>query len=40
MGRHREALGDLEAYLSLSPPDDPQARQVRQALARIRAMMN
>lgn len=40
MGRHREALGDLKAYLSLSPPDDPQAREVKQALTRIRAMMN
>jgi len=38
--RYGEALADLRAYLNLSPPDDPQVRDVRTMLHRIRAMHN
>ena len=38
--RYGEALSDLRAYLNLSPSDDPQVRDVRTMLHRIRAMHN
>ena len=40
MGRHQEARADLNAYLALSPPDDPALKDVKAALTRLRAMMN
>lgn len=40
MNRHREAVADFKAYLSLSPAADPQAQEVHQVLQRIRSMMN
>jgi regulator of sirC expression with transglutaminase-like and TPR domain len=35
-----KAMADLRAYLNLSPPDDPQIRDVRTMMHRIRAMHN
>jgi regulator of sirC expression with transglutaminase-like and TPR domain len=40
MKRYRDALADFNDYLRLAPPDDPQAQEVRQAIHRIRGMMN
>jgi regulator of sirC expression with transglutaminase-like and TPR domain len=40
MSRHAEAMADLGAYLKLAPPDDPEVKEVRTTLQRIRAMMN
>ena len=36
--RYGKALADLRAYLSLSPADDPQIRDVQTMMHRIRAM--
>jgi len=38
--RYREAMADLRAYVALSPADDPQIRDVRSMIHRIRAMHN
>jgi regulator of sirC expression with transglutaminase-like and TPR domain len=38
--RYAEAKADLHAYLGLSPPDDPQVRNARTILHRIRALHN
>jgi regulator of sirC expression with transglutaminase-like and TPR domain len=38
--RYGEALADFQAYLKLSPREDPEVQQVLRALHRIRAMMN
>ncbi|HLW78469.1 MAG TPA: transglutaminase-like domain-containing protein [Terriglobia bacterium] len=38
--RYREAMADFNAYLSLAPRQDPQVKEVLQAIQRIRAMMN
>ena len=38
--RYSSAMVDLQAYLSSSPPDDPQLRDVRTMMHRIRAMHN
>ncbi|MFZ0964430.1 MAG: transglutaminase-like domain-containing protein [Terriglobia bacterium] len=38
--RYGKALADLRAYLSLSPADDPQIRDVQTMMHRIRAMHN
>ena len=38
--RYGKAMADLRAYISLSPPDDPQIRDVRTMMHRIRAMHN
>ncbi len=40
MKRYREAMTDFRTYLALSEKDDPHAREVREAMHRIRAMMN
>jgi regulator of sirC expression with transglutaminase-like and TPR domain len=40
MKRYRDAMADFNDYLRLTPPDDPQAQEVRQAIHRIRGMMN
>ena len=40
MGSYVEARADLLACASLSPPDDPALKDIRVALARLRAMMN
>jgi regulator of sirC expression with transglutaminase-like and TPR domain len=38
--RYAEARTDLRQYLSVSPPDDPQARDAKAMLHRIRALHN
>jgi regulator of sirC expression with transglutaminase-like and TPR domain len=38
--RYGEAMADLRAYLSNSPPDDPQIKDVQTMMHRIRAMHN
>jgi regulator of sirC expression with transglutaminase-like and TPR domain len=38
--RYDKAMGDLQAYLKASPPDDPQIREVRTMMHRIRALHN
>ena len=38
--RYAKSMADLRTYLSLSPPDDPQIRDVRTMMHRIRAMHN
>jgi len=38
--RYGKAMADLRAYLNLSPSDDPQIRDVRTMMHRIRAMHN
>ena len=38
--RYGKAMADLRAYLSLSPADDPQVRDVQTMMHRIRAMHN
>jgi regulator of sirC expression with transglutaminase-like and TPR domain len=38
--RYADAMTDLRAYLSVSPPDDPQVRDVRTMMHRIQAMHN
>jgi regulator of sirC expression with transglutaminase-like and TPR domain len=38
--RYSEALADLQAYLDKSPSDDPQVREVRTMIHRIRALHN
>ncbi|HMD85232.1 MAG TPA: tetratricopeptide repeat protein, partial [Terriglobia bacterium] len=38
--RYAEAMADLRTYLKLSPPDDPQIRDVQTMMHRIRAMHN
>jgi regulator of sirC expression with transglutaminase-like and TPR domain len=38
--RYKEAMADLRAYVTLAPPDDPQIRDVRSMIHRIRAMHN
>ena len=38
--RYGQAMADLRSYLALAPPDDPQSRQVRTMMHRIRAMQN
>jgi len=38
--RYAKSMNDLRAYLSLSPSDDPQIRDVRTMMHRIRAMHN
>jgi regulator of sirC expression with transglutaminase-like and TPR domain len=38
--RYGKAMADLHAYITLSPPDDPQIRDVRTMVHRIRAMHN
>jgi cytochrome c-type biogenesis protein CcmH/NrfG len=38
--RYGEAMVDLRAYLSNSPPDDPQIKDVQTMMHRIRAMHN
>jgi cytochrome c-type biogenesis protein CcmH/NrfG len=40
MKRYSEAMADFNAYLSLSPREDPRVKEVLQAIHRIRAMMN
>jgi regulator of sirC expression with transglutaminase-like and TPR domain len=40
MNRYREAMVDFEACLRVSPREDPNVRQVLQAIHRIRALMN
>lgn len=40
MSRYREAMADFNSYLKLSPPNDPQAREVREAVHRILALIN
>ena len=40
MKRYREAMTDLEAYLALVPPDDPQVRDTRRAIHHVRALLN
>ncbi|MBI4164671.1 MAG: transglutaminase family protein [Acidobacteria bacterium] len=40
MGRYAEARADLMACAALSPPDDPNLKEIKSALARLRAMMN
>jgi regulator of sirC expression with transglutaminase-like and TPR domain len=40
MRRYEEARADFNAYLRLTPRDDPQAAEVAQLLHRIRGMMN
>src|SRR5271157_1604976 len=38
--RYGKAMADLRSYLNVSPPDDPQIRDVRTMMHRIRAMHN
>jgi regulator of sirC expression with transglutaminase-like and TPR domain len=38
--RYEQSMVDLRAYLTLSPQDDPQIRDVRSMMHRIRAMHN
>jgi len=38
--RYGEAMADLRAYLSNSPPNDPQIKEVQTIMHRIRAMHN
>ena len=38
--RYREAGADLQAYLAMSPPDDPQVKNAQTLMHRIRAMHN
>ena len=38
--RYAEAMADLRTYVKLSPPDDPQIRDARTMMHRIRAMHN
>jgi regulator of sirC expression with transglutaminase-like and TPR domain len=38
--RYVKAMTDFRAYISLSPPDDPQIRGVQTMMHRIRAMHN
>jgi regulator of sirC expression with transglutaminase-like and TPR domain len=38
--RYGKAMADLRTYLMLSPPDDPQVRDVQTMMHRIRAMHN
>ena len=38
--RYAEAMTDLRTYISISPPDDPQIRDVRTMMHRIQAMHN
>ncbi len=38
--RYGPAMADLRAYLSKSPPDDPQIKEVQTMIHRIRAMQN
>ncbi len=38
--RYGKAIADLHAYINLSPVDDPQVRDVRTVIHRIRAMHN
>lgn len=40
MKRYSEALADFNAYLSLTPGEDPLVKEVLHAIYRIRAMMN
>lgn len=40
MKRYGDAMADFNAYLSLSPREDPHVKEVLQAIHRIRAMMN
>jgi regulator of sirC expression with transglutaminase-like and TPR domain len=40
MRRYAQAVADFKTYLSLTPPDDPQAKEALSMLHRIRAMMN
>jgi regulator of sirC expression with transglutaminase-like and TPR domain len=40
MKRYREAMADFNLYLELAAPDDSQAKQVKQAIHQIRAIMN
>jgi regulator of sirC expression with transglutaminase-like and TPR domain len=40
MRRYREAMTDLEAYLALVPPDDPQVRETRRAIHHVRSLLN
>jgi cytochrome c-type biogenesis protein CcmH/NrfG len=38
--RYREALADFQAFLRLAPPDDPQIKDVKSMIHRIRALLN
>jgi regulator of sirC expression with transglutaminase-like and TPR domain len=38
--QYGKALADLQTFISNSPPDDPQIRDVRTMIHRIRAMHN
>jgi regulator of sirC expression with transglutaminase-like and TPR domain len=38
--RYRKAMADLQAYINLAPSDDPQIKDVRAMMHRIRALHN
>jgi regulator of sirC expression with transglutaminase-like and TPR domain len=38
--RYRKAMADLQTYVTLAPPDDPQIKDVRGMMHRIRALHN
>ena len=38
--RYPEALADLQTYLNMTPADDPQTKDAKSMIHRIRAMFN